>query len=98
MTTRIGGFRRKTRAKLSKNVREKGKVSQRKFFQKLVEGDRVQLTAEPAHQKGMYFPRFHGKVGIVQSKKGICYNISIKDHNKKKLLIVHPVHLTKVKE
>jgi large subunit ribosomal protein L21e len=97
MTQRQGGFRRKTRSKLSKPKREKGKVSLRRFLQKLEIGDKVQLTAEPAYQKGMYFPRFHGKVGVVKGRKGECYNVEIKDHNKPKVLIIHPIHLRKVK-
>lgn len=96
MVQRQGGFRRRTRHKLQKSVRQKGKVSHRKFFQKLVAGDRVKLTAEPAYQKGMYFPRYHGKVGVVKAKKGNCYDVAIKDHNKEKILIIHPVHLKKL--
>lgn len=96
MVTRNGGFRRKTRHKLQKSVREKGKISQRRFFQTLEKGDKVRLLAEPAYQKGMYFPRFHGKVGQVKSAKGTCYNVEIQDGGKSKLLIVHPVHLRKV--
>ena len=96
MVQRQGGFRRRTRHKLQKNVRQKGKISQRKFFQKLAAGDKVQLTADPAYQKGMYFPRYHGKVGVVKAKKGICYDVAIKDQNKEKILIIHPVHLKKL--
>ncbi|MBW2972144.1 50S ribosomal protein L21e [Candidatus Woesearchaeota archaeon] len=96
MVQRMGGFRRKTRAKLKKPRREKGKMSQRRFLQKFDAGDRVKLTAEPAYQKGMYFPRFHGMIGVVKGKQGDCYNVEIKDQNKEKVLIVHPVHLRKV--
>ncbi|MFC1741022.1 50S ribosomal protein L21e [Nanoarchaeota archaeon] len=96
MTTRIGGMRRKTRSKLKKDIRDKGKISLRNFLQKLEEGDQVRLQAEPAYQKGMYYPRFHGKVGVVKRKQGDCYSVTIKDHNKEKLLVVHPVHLRKV--
>ena len=96
MVQRKGGFRRRTRHKLQKPIRQKGKLSQRKFLQQLDVGDKVKLNAEPAYQKGMYFPRFHGHVGEVESKKGDCYNVSIKDHNKKKILIIHPVHLRKL--
>ena len=63
---RVGGFRRKTRHKLKKNVRSQGKVSLKNYFKELTEGDKVVLKAEPAIQKGMYFPRFHGKVGILR--------------------------------
>jgi len=96
MTTRIGRFRRKTRHKLSKKPADKGKFSIRAFLRSFKEGDSVVLKAEPAIQKGMYFPRFHGKEGIVQGKKGNCYEILIKDFTKKKIVIVHPVHLKKV--
>ena len=96
MTQRIGGFRRGTRSKLKKPKTAKGKLSIGSFLQKLKTGDKVRLSAEPAYQKGMYYPRFHGKVGIVKGKSGSCYNVAIKDHNKEKVLIVHPVHLKKV--
>ncbi len=87
------GFRRKTRNKLSKNHRQKGKISLRKFFQVFKDGEHVILKAEPAVHIGMYFPRFHGKDGIVMGKQGECIKVLIKDGNKDKLLLVHPVHL-----
>jgi len=95
MVQRTGGFRRKTRHKLSKCQREKGKIGLSKYFKQLNEGDKVKLKAEPAVQKGMYHPRFHGKVGVVQRKKGSCYEVLIKDDSMPKTLIVHPVHLMK---
>ena len=98
MVKRQGGFRRNTRGKLSKNKQSKGKLSHRKFFQRLDIGDKVKLTAEPAYQRAMYMLRFHGRVGVVKGKQGNCYNVSIKDHSKEKVLIVHPVHLTKIKQ
>ena len=90
---RIGGFRRKTRHKLSKNIKERGKIGITRFFRKFIEGDRVCLNAEPAYQKGMYNPRFHGKIGTVVGKKGKCYEIKFKDIKKEKKVVVHPVHL-----
>jgi large subunit ribosomal protein L21e len=92
---RTGGLRRKTRHKLKKNVRTKGKISLRRFFQRFSEGDKVYLTAEPAVQKGLYHPRFHGKAGIIRSKQGSNYYVDIKDGNKPKTLLTHPVHLKK---
>jgi large subunit ribosomal protein L21e len=96
MAARKGGFRRGTRQIFKKSSREKGKISHRQFFQVLSEGDRVQLMAESAYQNGMYFPRFHGKFGIVEGKQGKCYTVKIQDHNAEKTLIVHPVHLKKM--
>jgi len=96
MVKRIGGFRRKTRSKLKKPVRKKGKISIKNYFQNFKAGDKVLLKAEPAVQKGMYFPRFHSKVGVVRGKKGTCYEIEIKDGKKQKMLVIHPVHLKRL--
>ncbi len=95
MVKRIGGFRRKTRNKLRKNVRIKGKISLTSYFREFKEGDKVTLKAEPSVQKGMYFPRYHGKYGVVKKKQGSCYYIQIKDGRKSKDVLVHPVHLKK---
>lgn len=95
MVTRIGGARRKTRKRMTKARRSKGKISLTNYFQQLKKGDKVALKAEPAYQKGMYDLRFHGKIGTVGSKTGKCYEVCISDGKAKKL-IVHPVHLKKV--
>lgn len=95
MVQRIGGSRRKTRSKLKKNVSLRGKISLKRYFQSFKEGDKVSLKAEPAIQKGMYFPRFHGKTGTVKGKKGKCYEVLIDDKGKEKTIIIHPIHLQK---
>jgi large subunit ribosomal protein L21e len=96
MAKRIGTARRKTRHKLGKSFRQKGKISITNYFQQFKTGDRIQLVAEPAYQKGMYHPRFYGNVGIVMNKKGKCYEVSINDKGKEKTLIVHPIHLKRL--
>ena len=96
MAQRQGGGRRKTRGKFRKNINDRGKISIKKYFQEFTNGDRVILKAEPAVQTGMYFRRFHGKVGEVSGMRGECYIVKIKDLNKKKELIVHPVHLKRL--
>ena len=93
MVKRIGGFRRKTRNKLKKPTGKKGKISIKNYFQRFKIGEKVVLKAEPAVQKGMYFPRFHARTGVVKGKKGECYEVLIKDGGKEKTLIIHPVHL-----
>lgn len=93
MVMRIGGMRRKTRYKLKKEVRQKGKISLQKYFQSFDIGEQVYLLAEPAVQKGMYHPRFFGKAGTVSGKRGRCYQVAIQDGGKNKTLLVHPVHL-----
>ena len=95
MVKRIGGLRRRTRYKFRKERGKKGKISITRYFQSFNAGDRVYLGVEPAVQKGMYFPRFMGKAGIIKSKRGRCYEVKINDLGKEKILIVHPVHLKK---
>jgi large subunit ribosomal protein L21e len=96
MVKRIGTSRRKTRHKLSKTTKAKGKISTSSYFKGFEVGSKVVLKAEPAIQKGMYFPRFYGKTGIIKKKTGHCYTVSIKDGNKQKSLTVHPVHLRRL--
>ena len=93
---RCGGFRRKTRSKLRQKHGLKGKINIQRYFQKFNIGDKVYLAVNPAIHRGMYFPRFHGKVGIIKDQKGKCYEVKIKDQNKEKILIIHPIHLRRV--
>ena len=93
MVMRIGGSRRKTRYKLKKEIRQKGKISLTNYFQSFKIGDKVYMSAEPAVQKGFYHPRFFGKSGIITAKRGACYQIRIEDGGKQKTLLAHPVHL-----
>jgi len=93
MTKRIGGFRRKTRDKLKKAPREKGKISLTRYFQELKQGQQVVLKLEPSIHKGMFLPRFYGKTGTIGKKRGECYEVLIRDGNKPKTLIVHPIHV-----
>jgi large subunit ribosomal protein L21e len=93
MTKRIGGFRRKTKHKLSKSTREKGKLSLRTYFQAFKTGDKVYLVGESSVHEGMYFPRFYGRAGTVVGKQGKCYYVEIKDMNMTKKVLVHPIHL-----
>jgi large subunit ribosomal protein L21e len=93
MVDRVGGMRRNTRYKMRKNVRSRGKISIREYLKSFEVGEKVLLKAEPAIQKGMYFPRFYGKVGQVTKRVGSCYEIKINDLGKDKVVVAHPVHL-----
>lgn len=97
MARNLGTLRTKTRYKLQKEVRQKGKISVSRYFQEFKKGDKVHLVAEPAVQKGMYFARFFGRTGVILAKRGNCYEIEIIDGSKKKMLISHPVHLKRAK-
>ena len=96
MSNRIGSLRRKTRHKLSKPASRKGKLSLKNYFQTFKQGDKVALRPEPMIHKGSYPGRFIGRNGTVVGKRGKCYKVIIKDVNKEKVIIAHPVHLRKI--
>ncbi len=96
MVKRIGGSRRKSRNLFKKHARDKGKIPLSKYFQEFKEGDRVLLHMEPAVQDAAYPSKFHSKIGVIRGKRGSCYELTIQDHDKKKLLIIHPIHLRKI--
>lgn len=95
MVKRIGGIRRRTRYRFRKEKRAHGKISITKYLQSFSIGDKIHLTVESAVQKGMYHPRFIGRVGTIKSKRGKCYGVSINDLGKEKTLVVHPIHMTR---
>ena len=96
MVTKLGTTRSKTRHKLKKTVRTRGKIPTGKYFQTFEPGEKVALVAEPGMQKGMYHPRFHTKSGIIKAKEGRCYKVLVKDRKKDKTVVVHPVHLKRL--
>ncbi len=79
-----------------KRSREKGKIKLSNYFQEFKQGDRVAVKQELALQPK--FPRkLQGRSGVVMNKRGNCYIVEIKDLNKPKTYIIHPVHLLKLK-
>ena len=96
MVTRRGGYRRKSRHKMSKPRRQKGKISLTNMLQEFKDNDKVVLKMEPGYQKGNYHLRFYGSAGTVIGKRGNCYKVKIKHMNAERTVIVHPVHLKKV--
>ena len=69
MVKRIGTSRRKTRHLFRKNYRSRGKLSVVRYLQEFSIGDKVALTLEPSVHEGMYFRRFHGRIGTVIAMK-----------------------------
>ncbi len=79
-----------------KRQREHGKIKLSKYFQDFKKGDKVAVVRELAVQPK--FPKqLQGRVGVVESKRGRSYIIKIKDLNKEKTYIIHPVHLRGLK-
>lgn len=92
---RIGGFRRKKVSVFTKSSRNKGKISHKAYLQEFAVGEKVTLKLESGIQRATYHPRFHGKTGIITKKQGESYYVEIKDGNKPKQVIAHPIHLKK---
>ena len=95
MVKRIGTARHKTRHIYSVSKKMKGKLAVSGFVRKLEIGDNVHLSAQPSIMEGIYFRRFHGRVGKVVGTQGACYKVQIRDGGKEKTLIVGPIHLKK---
>ncbi len=93
MSKRKGGSRRKSRGEMTKSRRLRGKMSLRSYLAKYVVGDKVVLKLDPTVNEGTFHARFIGKAGTVEKKIGSCYSVRIRDINKEKTIIVHPIHL-----
>ena len=79
-----------------KNQREHGKIQLSRYFQDFKQGERVAVIRELAMNPK--FPKqLQGRSGVIESKRGRSYIVKIKDLNKDKTYIIHPVHLKKLK-
>ncbi len=96
MVKRHGGVRNKTRYKLSMKAGQHGRLRLTARFTQYAEGDRVALVIDASEQKGIFFPRHHGKTGTVVGKQGGAYLVAIHDKNKAKTIIATPIHLKRV--
>ena len=79
-----------------KKQREHGKIKLSKYFQDFKKGDKVAVVRELATQPK--FPKqLQGRTGTIEGTRGNSYVVKIKDLNKEKTYIIHPVHLSKIK-
>ncbi len=79
-----------------RRIRQKGKISFSQWFKKVNKGDRVSIVKNPAVRSG--FPkRVVGLSGIVKEDRGSFKLVDVKDGNKIKTFIIHPIHLRKLK-
>ena len=95
MVKRVRGKRGGHSRQQMRKHREKTTVNA--ILQKFSIGDKVVIDIDSSVQGGMPHPRFQGNSGEIIDKSGDCYEVSIMDGNKAKMLIVHPVHLKKEK-
>ena len=79
-----------------KTLRTRGKIKFSNYFQKFNQGDRVAVIKE--HSLNPKFPKqLQGRTGVIENKRGSFYIVKIKDLNKEKNYIIHPVHLKKIR-
>lgn len=79
-------------ARRAKSVREKGKIKLSSYFRKIDDGMRVAIVDERAVRPN--FPlRLRGLSGVVKGSRGRYLEVEIKDGNKLKTFVLHPVHL-----
>lgn len=96
MVSHSKGYRTRTRKLLTKSTREKGGVPRLSpLMEELKEGQYVVIKINPSVHKGMPHRRYHGKVGIVQGRRGKSYIVKVNLGDKEKIIIVRPEHLTK---
>ncbi|MBU2576911.1 MAG: 50S ribosomal protein L21e [Nanoarchaeota archaeon] len=79
-------------ARQRKTVREKGKLRLSRYFKKIDDGAKVAIVTERGVRAS--FPkRIHGMSGKILESRGKFKLVQIKDGNKMKTFIMHPVHL-----
>ena len=79
-------------ARRAKKIRDKGKIRLSSYFKNIEDGARVAIIDERAVR--VNFPqRLRGMSGVVMSSRGKFKEIKLKDGNKEKTFVIHPVHL-----
>lgn len=88
------GYQANTRALFRLNPRERGKTTLGKVLYDFKEGERVLVKINPSVHKGMPHRRFHGKIGVVATKRGRSYVVDVAIGNSTKEIVVRPEHLS----
>ncbi len=91
------GPRARSRKVMRKRVRERGMPPVNLFLQRFEIGEKAAIVINSAVHSGMPHRRFQGKTGTVVGRRGRMYLVEVRDGGKKKMLIVNPVHLRKVR-
>jgi large subunit ribosomal protein L21e len=94
---RIGGLRRKTRHLYTKKTRDKGKINITRYMQEFKKGDKIKILFDSSVARSPIKPRHYGKIGIVDKRRGECYEVRVKEEKKDKTIIIHPAHMEKLK-
>lgn len=95
---RSRGYRAKTRSLLTREPRQKGKIGLSTLLHDYHPGEKVVIKINSTIQKGMPHRRFHGKIGVVMSKRGRAYTVNVSQGDAVKEIIVRPEHLAPLSE
>ena len=87
------GYRNNTRRLLSRNPRERGKISLSRLLHAYKEGEKVVVKIDASVHRGMPHRRFHGKIGTIVTKRGRSYVVDVPQGDSIKEIIVRPEHL-----
>jgi len=91
---RSKGYRSKTRALMRKRPRERGKIGLSRILRGYQPGEKVTILIEPSMHKGMPHRRYHGRVGVIDEKRGKSYVVRVQIGRDTKQIIARPEHLT----
>lgn len=87
------GFRRGARYILRKNPRKRGLQPIGGLLREYEIGEKVVIKIDSSVHKGMPHPRYHGKIGVVEERRGRAYVIKLVEGGKVRTIISRPEHL-----
>lgn len=93
MGRKAKGFRRRTRSLLRRRPRERGKSGLSKILHEYEPGEKIVVKLDSSVHKGMPHRRYHGKIGVIVSKRGRSYVINVTQGSAVKEIVVRPEHI-----
>lgn len=93
MVKRSHGYRVGSRKLMTKKIRQRGMPSPSKILHQYNEGERVDIIIDSAIHGGQPHRRYHGRVGVIKTRRGRAYEVETTLGKKTKLLIIRPEHL-----
>ena len=93
MVKKSHGFRARTRALMSKRVRQRGFSSPSKVLIDYEVGQRVDVVIDSGFHKGMPHSRYQGRTGIVKGLRGRAVIVDVGLGKAIKTLIIRREHL-----
>jgi large subunit ribosomal protein L21e len=93
MVRRSKGYRSKTRTLLRKKPRERGKIGLSRILRTYEPGEKVTVIIDPSVHKGMPHRRYHGRVGVIEGKRGKSYVVNVMMGRQTKQIVSRPEHI-----